>query len=356
MFELIRYAPNHSPGSEGDVMIQIPKTARPAPFQVTRASHLTFTVRDLARSRDFYTEVVGLAVSDEDNDTIYLRGVEERSHHSLILKRTNDAPSCIRTGLRTFDDEDLDKAKFYFDKRGIKAELVDAPYQSRTLHASDISGTPLEFCSAMPRVERVDQKFESLRGGGALRFDHYQVTAPDVQLAASFYADFGFRILDYMVVGGQPIGVFLHSKDSQYDVVFIKPPGPELHHFAYVVHGINEIMRACDVAGSLGLGDNVEFGPGRHSLGHSYYVYLLDPDGHRVELLLPPIVYMDGDDRPVVFDVQTVKSPQGAWGLPPSASWVAHRSRFLDCEVTTPSAAGGDGLTLEQYLGVTGVP
>jgi catechol 2,3-dioxygenase len=162
-------------------MIQIPKTARPAPFQVTRASHLTFTVGDLARSRDFYTEVIGLAVTDEDSDTIYLRGLEERSHHSLVLKRTDDAPSCIKTGLRTYGEEDLDQAKFYFDKRGIEAKFVDAPFQSRTLHASDISGTPLEFCSAMPRVERVDQKFESLRGGVALRFDHYQVTAPDVQ-------------------------------------------------------------------------------------------------------------------------------------------------------------------------------
>jgi hypothetical protein len=57
----------------------------------------------------------------------------------------------------------------------------------------------------------------------------------------------------------------------------------------------------------------------------------------------------------VSFDVRTVKSPQVAWGLPPRASWFAHRSRFLDCQVTE-SAGAGDGLTLEQYLGVTGCP
>jgi hypothetical protein len=37
-------APDRDTG--GDVMIQIPETARPAPFQVTRASNLSFTVRD----------------------------------------------------------------------------------------------------------------------------------------------------------------------------------------------------------------------------------------------------------------------------------------------------------------------
>ena len=55
----------------------IPKTNFNPPFNITRASHLVFTVRDLAASRDFYTEVMGLIVSDEDADTLWLRGVEE---------------------------------------------------------------------------------------------------------------------------------------------------------------------------------------------------------------------------------------------------------------------------------------
>ena len=91
-------------------MVQVPETTSSPPFRVTRASHLVYTVRDLSRSRDFYTEVLGLVVTDEDQGALYLRGVEERSHHSLVLKRTDGAPSCVRTGLRTFDDEDLDRA------------------------------------------------------------------------------------------------------------------------------------------------------------------------------------------------------------------------------------------------------
>ena len=92
-------------------MVKVPETTSSPPFRVTRASHLVYTVRDLSRSRDFYTEVLGLVVTDEDQEALYLRGVEERSHHSLVLKRTDGAPSCVRTGLRTFDDEDLDRAR-----------------------------------------------------------------------------------------------------------------------------------------------------------------------------------------------------------------------------------------------------
>ena len=91
-------------------MLEPPKTTQSPPFRITRASHLVYAVRDLSRSRDFYTEVLGLVVSDGDRDTLYLRGVEERVHHSLVLKRTDGTPACIRAGLRTEGEEDLDKA------------------------------------------------------------------------------------------------------------------------------------------------------------------------------------------------------------------------------------------------------
>src|SRR5271157_6130663 len=152
-------------------MIQVPETTS-SPFRVTRASHLVYTERDLSRRRDFYTEVLGLVVTDEDQEALYLRGVEERSHHSLVLKRTDGAPRAVRTGLRTFDDEDLDRAKAYFERQGLKAEFIETPYQGRTLHAFDRFGTPLEFCSAMPRLERVDQRFETMRRHGAKNADY----------------------------------------------------------------------------------------------------------------------------------------------------------------------------------------
>jgi catechol 2,3-dioxygenase len=333
-------------------MIQVPETTSSPPFRVTRASHLVYTVRDLSRSRDFYTEVLGLVVTDEDQEALYLRGVEERSHHSLVLKRTDGAPRAVRTGLRTFDDEDLDRAKAYFERQGLKAEFIETPYQGRTLHAFDLFGTPLEFCSSMPRLERVDQRFESLRGAGALRFDHYQVHSPDVEKSAAFYAGLGLRIVDYMVVGDQPVGVFLHAKDTVYDVVFVRRPGPALHHYGYIVGGINEIVRACDVAGSLGYGDNVEFGPGRHSLGHSYYVYLLDPDGHRVELLPPPVYYGDADDGPLVHDLTGVSRVTESWGLPPRLTWLTKASLFEGVECVSPPPSGRPEPSLEAYLGM----
>src|SRR5205807_8004157 len=88
--------------------VTIPQTNFNPPFNITRASHLVLTARDLAASRDFYVEVMGLIVSDENADTIWLRGVEERCHHSLTLKRTTGQPLCERIGFRVFTDEDIE--------------------------------------------------------------------------------------------------------------------------------------------------------------------------------------------------------------------------------------------------------
>ena len=127
----------------------IPQTNFNPPFNITRASHLVFTARDLAASRDFYVEVMGLIVSDEDADTIWLRGVEERCHHSLTLKRTSGQPLCERVGFRVFTDEDLDKAKAHFDRSGIAATFVEVAFQGRTLHFNDPAGTPVELVARM---------------------------------------------------------------------------------------------------------------------------------------------------------------------------------------------------------------
>jgi catechol 2,3-dioxygenase len=332
--------------------LSIPETNPNPPVRFLRAGHATLTARDLAKSRQFYTEVLGLVVSDEDADTLYLRGLEERAHHSLVIRRTRDAPACVRVGLRVQDDDELERAEHAFAQRGLPCRWADEPFQGRTLHTVDAVGTPLEILATMDREPRRDMQVQRHKGAASRRFDHYQITVPDVQKAAVFYASLGFRVADYMTLEDEPVGVFLHVKDTPYDVVFLKRDGPALHHFGYIVPDVQSMLRACDTLGELGWGDDVEFGPGKHSVGHSYYVYLRDPDRHRVELLLPPIVYMDGDDPPTTFDVGSVKSPQVAWGLPPRRSWLATRSRFLDCEVAYPDA-GGDGMALEDYLAAT---
>jgi catechol 2,3-dioxygenase len=185
--------------------MNLPRTNLHPPFNITRASHLVLTSRDLAKARDFYTEVIGLKVTDETATTIRFRGVEERAHHSLTLKRTKEEPVCERVGFRVFEEEDLERAKAHFDARGIEAKFVNVPFQGRTLHVAGAFGMPLEFCARMETLPRLHTQTNEHKGAAVLRLDHFQALVPDVGRAASFYTDLGFRVSDYYAAGAERI-------------------------------------------------------------------------------------------------------------------------------------------------------
>jgi catechol 2,3-dioxygenase len=63
----------------------IPKPSVPAP-DIVRCAYLELVVTDLAKSREFYVDVLGLHVTEEDENTIYLRSLEEFIHHNLVLR------------------------------------------------------------------------------------------------------------------------------------------------------------------------------------------------------------------------------------------------------------------------------
>src|SRR6266404_3509872 len=82
------------------------------PFNIVRASHVELTVRDLARSRAFYVDCLGYLVSAEEPEALYLRAVEERNHHSIVLRKAkkDQEPAAHALGFKVASDEDLDRA------------------------------------------------------------------------------------------------------------------------------------------------------------------------------------------------------------------------------------------------------
>src|SRR5215475_7530040 len=122
--------------------MSIPQAAYPAPFNTTRASHVVLTVKDLGASRAFYVDAMGFVVSDEVDSTLYLRGLEEACHHSLVLRRADGPSRCERIGLRVYTEDDLERAKSHFDRAGLPAAWVDVPFHGKTLHLCDPVGTP----------------------------------------------------------------------------------------------------------------------------------------------------------------------------------------------------------------------
>src|SRR5262245_51545296 len=172
-----------------------PKPILDLPFNVVRCSHVVLTVRDLEASRRFY-ETIGLQVQDAHSGALYFRAMEERNHHSLVLRRGAE-PAAERLGFKVGSEEDLDRARAWFKARQLPAEFVEVPYQGRTLHAADTQGNPLEFAFKIDQAERILQHYGRYAGCHPQRIDHVNLFARDVQAAVDFYASVGFRPTEY---------------------------------------------------------------------------------------------------------------------------------------------------------------
>ena len=99
-----------------------------------------------------------------------------------------------RVCLRVYTEDDLDRAKVYFDNAGLPAKSVAMAYQGRTLHVADPNGTPLEFCATMETAPRLTVAFDKRKGVAPQRIYHFQILVPDVPRACAFYAGLGFRL------------------------------------------------------------------------------------------------------------------------------------------------------------------
>ncbi|MBD9527495.1 VOC family protein [Paracoccus sp. PAR01] len=331
--------------------MHLPDPVLNPPFNVTRASHTVLTVRDLAASKAFYTDLVGLVVSDEDANTLWLRGREENCHHSLVLVK-GEVPDCPRIGFRVLTDDDILKAKDHFDSIGVAAKLVDVAYQGKTLQVTDAIGMPVEFTSSMPLRDRMFMAYDRYHGAAAQRLDHWQIQAQDVWKAFRFWQPLGFRTSEYTYSENSSEqvnlwGVWMQRKGNPHDLVFTNGLGPRLHHFAYLLRDAHDLVHACDVAGSLGLGRRLERGPGRHGISGAMFCYFRDPDGHRIELFNTHYQHIDLEP-PVAW---SLSDPRRAdqWGLPAQAKWFNEATSFAGTDPVQPLLSI-EPPTLERFL------
>lgn len=302
--------------------MQLPETDLNPPFRITRASHSVLNTSDLGKARAFYVDTLGFAVSDETADTLYLRGLEEIAHHSIVL-RTGLGVSAERAGFRCFTEGDLEMLKAFFESHGLPVEWVEVPHQGRTLHASDAAGAPLEFCASMETKPRLINRFDLYQGIRPLRLDHFQLFVPDVAAETAFYADMGFRLSEYIVFndGGNLLATFMQRKGNPHDIVFLQAPGPRLHHSAFTAPEASDLMHIGDLLVQHGFHKAVEWGPNRHwGPGWARSIYLVDPDGHRCEFFNNHYQMIDLEERPVQWTVAELQARPG-WGAAPPQSW-----------------------------------
>jgi 3,4-dihydroxyphenylacetate 2,3-dioxygenase len=313
---------------------QLLKGPADVPFDIMRVAYGVLHVTDLDASVHFYHELLGLRLIAREDDVAYLKGWEERQHHSLVLRKAA-APAVERLGFRVRTDRDLDLlAEWYEARGGATVRMGDADLlgmSGRTLRVWDHLGTPLEYYVRMEQQPTVLQAFHLHRGAPIMRFDHVNLHSARAEEAIVHWQELGFRCSEYISTDGEPervTGGWLLRKPTVHDVALTAGRGPRLHHLAMWVADAVGVLRACDQLGGAHWTHAIERGPGRHGVSNAFFVYLRDPDGHRLELYTSDYYTGDPDHQPLRWSVNDPRC-RSFYGTRAPDSWYDESSALL---------------------------
>ena len=128
---------------------------------------------------------------------------------------------------------------------------------------------------------------------------------------------------------------WLHRKGGVHDIAFTNGTGPRMHHVAFWVPTPLNIIDLLDLVASTGYVENIERGPGRHGISNAFFLYIFDPDGHRIEIYCSDYQTIDPDHEAIRWSL-TDPQRQTLWGAPAPRSWFEEGSHFENLSIRSP--------------------
>jgi catechol 2,3-dioxygenase len=306
------------------------------PPDIVRSAYVDLVVTDLARARAWWVDLIGFHVEHEERDALYLRGYEEFIHHSVVLRKGPQA-ACARMGFRVRTPEDVDRAERYFSELGCPTRRVadgTTPGFGEAVRAVDPLGFTIELVHHIDHAEPLVQRYDLRRGASINRLDHINIATPDVPVAFDYYTKLGFGLSETIedFDDGTLFAAWMFRKQTVHDVAFTLGSGPMIHHIAFAVPESHNIFSLCDTIGALDLQSSViERGPGRHGVSNAFYLYMRDPDGHRVEIYTTDYFTGDPGHQPIRWDVHDERR-RDFWGNAVVPSWYLGAACLLDLD------------------------
>ena len=287
---------------------------------IVRIAQAIFTVTDLAASKYFYVDLLGLNVLHENHDSLYLRGTEDREW--TLKLESGRVPRVRQIGYKVWSEAVLDELVALADAEGLPYRFEEEQDRPRILRLQDPFGFPVAFYYQSTKYKWLLQEYHLHRGAGVQRVDHVNVFSPQVGEMTAWYGEkLGFRTSEYAEDDhGNVWASWVQRRGSVHDLAMTNGLGPRMHHYAYWIPDGSRILQLCDIMGTGGHASAIERGPGRHGISNAFYLYLRDPDGHRIELYTSDYITVDPDFEPIRWSLNDPRRQQLWGGLAPR-SW-----------------------------------
>ena len=299
---------------------------------IAHLGHVELLTPRAAESLWFFEEVLGMEREAQEGGSVFLRGYGD--YERYCLKLTESASSGLgHLALRASSAEALERVVASLEASGrgegwSEGDVGHGPAYRFT----DTDGRRFEVYFESERYvppERLrppmrnQQQQRTGRGVGVRRLEHVNFISPDVRACREFLErTLGYRSFEVIELDdGREYGAWLSATVQGHEIIYILEslPSPgRLHHAAFWVDTREEVLRAADLFQDHGI--FIEAGPAKHTPIHSFYLYVYEPGGNRIEVTSGG--YLVFDPTPAVTTVwrEAEYRSSRAWGraFPPS--------------------------------------
>lgn len=296
--------------------------------RISNLSHVQLRTPKLEESTRFFTDVLGMVVSERDEEFVYLRCFGDYMHHALVL-RADPTPGLDHVAYRLEAPEDL--SDFAARLREAGHEVTEVPAgtergQGDAIRFEDLDGHPFElfhdFERAAPQhrsLLRNQPEAFPYKGVGARRIDHINLFTPDVGAERAFLeSQLGFKLREGVQMGdGAEIGAWMSVTVNVHDIALTldrseNPKRGRLHHVAFYVDSREQMLQGADLMSELGV--NIEAGPAKHGITQAFFMYVIEPGGNRIELFSGGYQIFEPDWQPVIWGEEDFERAIIWWG------------------------------------------
>ena len=276
---------------------------------------------------DFFVRLMGMTVSREAGDSVYVHAWDD--YEKFTVKVTERSQSGIgRTYVRAAGPEALERRVAAVKDAGQDGAWVEDEFGLGPIYLTrDPDGHEIGLyyetewyappAELKPALKNQASAFPG-RGANVRRLDHVNYLAQDVPANGAFMQDgLGARLTEQIVLdAGQPSAQWFHICDKSYDLVYTADWAGHrgrLHHAAFATDTREDILRAADVF--LEGGIHIETGPHKHAIQQTFFLYVWEPGGNRIELCNAGArLVLAPDWKPVSWS-QAERAKGQAWGL-----------------------------------------
>ncbi|MEQ1647899.1 MAG: catechol 2,3-dioxygenase [Hyphomicrobiaceae bacterium] len=305
-------------------------------FDVAHLGHVEMLTDKPEASLDFFVNVFGLTESGREGDSVYLRAFDDYEFHSLKLTAATTT-GMAHVAYRCSSPQALLRRVAAIERMGLGLGWTDGDlghgpsyrFRDPDDHIFEIYFETKKYDappSERPALKNQAQRTHR-RGACPRRIDHLNLLATDVNAIRDFMTSaLGSRVTEQIQLNSGALGgCWFTVNNKSYDIAYTRDSTGtkgRFHHVTYAVDQREHILEAADIF--LENGVFIETGPHKHAIQQTFFLYVYEPAGNRIELANAGARLILAPDWETVTWTEDERKKGQAWGLKTIESFHIH--------------------------------